>query len=140
MAKRKLRDILIQIKKIPELKKQGPHLPWKVEVLCIGEGAMRHINSIHRRKKMVTDVLSFPAAQFFFENGYLGDLVLCVPVLKRQAKFFKHTPQRELKILLVHGVLHLLGFDHEKNKKAAAIMARWESRLLGDTGLIERRV
>lgn len=70
---------------------------------------MQRLNKKFRGKNVPTDVLSFES-----QNPYsLGDLVLCVPVLKAQAKEWKHTLHSELALLLVHGILHLLGHDHE---------------------------
>ena len=63
-------------------------------------------------------------------EGQLGEVVICLPVLKRQARERGHSEVAELEILLVHGALHLLGFDHELGPKQAAAMARWEGKLL----------
>jgi probable rRNA maturation factor len=62
--------------------------------------------------------------------GYLGELVVALPVLKSQARELKHSPETELSVLLSHGILHLLGMDHEKGKKPAREQAAWEQRLL----------
>ncbi len=72
---------------------------------------MRRLNREWRKKDKPTDVLSFPSG----ERGFLGDLVIDVPYAARQARSRGHSLERELQILLVHGVLHLLGFDHEKD-------------------------
>ena len=93
---------------------------------------MRRLNRGYRKKDYATDVLSFPAPAIFRrEGGVLGELVLCTAVLKQQAREQGHSPARELDVLIVHGILHLLDFDHERGPKAAAEMARWEARLLG---------
>jgi rRNA maturation RNase YbeY len=68
----------------------------------------------------------------------LGDLVICTPVVLKQAKAFNHSWKKEIDLLLVHGLLHLLHFDHEKGKKEALEMAKWEKKLLGKKTLITR--
>jgi rRNA maturation RNase YbeY len=105
-------------------------MPWTAEVALVNKQTMLELNSTYRKKNYPTDVLSFPAPAPFVKQGMLGELILCLPVLKAQAKEVKHPPQSELDVLLVHGVLHLLGFDHERGLKEASAMARWEIRLL----------
>lgn len=91
-----------------------------------------------------TDVLSFPAPDVFYQQGFLGELVICGPVLERQAKELGHSVQTELDVLLIHGVIHLLGLDHERGENEAAEMARLEAFLMKSlgrktaSGLIER--
>jgi probable rRNA maturation factor len=71
---------------------------------------MRTLNRTWRGKDSPTDVLSFPSGE---PGGFLGDLVIDVPYAGRQARSRGHTLAREVQILLAHGVLHLLGYDHE---------------------------
>lgn len=78
----------------------------------------RKINLEFRGKDYATDVLSFDS----MDPSSLGELVLCPAVLKRQAKEHKLTYQQELGYMLLHGVLHLLGYDHETNDKDAREM------------------
>ena len=68
------------------------------------------LNRRYRHRRRATDVLSFPAAG---ANGYRGDVVLSVETARRQARRCRHSLGTELKFLLLHGVLHLLGYDHE---------------------------
>lgn len=76
------------------------------------------INKEFRGKDYATDVLSFES----MDPSSLGELVLCPEVLKRQAKEHRLTYRQELGYMLVHGVLHLLGYDHETNEKDAQEM------------------
>ena len=76
------------------------------------------LNAEFRGKDYATDVLSFDS----MEPDSLGELVLCPDVLKRQAKEHGLTYQQELGYMLLHGVLHLLGYDHETNEKDAKEM------------------
>ncbi|MCM2323999.1 MAG: rRNA maturation RNase YbeY [Oligoflexia bacterium] len=129
----------------PALRKLGPaSADWRAGVHLVSGAEMTRLNLMYRRKRYATDVLSFAAPEPFRGEGFLGDLVVCLPVLKRQAREMGHSPAEELRVLLAHGVLHLLGLDHETGDSEAARMRRWESRLLagprraGARGLIER--
>ncbi len=106
--------------------------PWIVDVIIVGSRRMQTLNRTWRNKDQPTDVLSFPSA-----FGILGSLAICNTVLVRQAKH--HTVRQELDVLLVHGILHLLGFDHELGFKEARVMRGWEQKLVGE-GLIGRFV
>jgi len=96
---------------------------------------MKKLNHAWRKKNYATDVLSFPAPEVFFELGNLGELVICLPVMKKQAREHKHPLEQELDVLLVHGILHLMGFDHELGPKEAKLMQKWENSLLRGEGL-----
>lgn len=80
-----------------------------LSLLFCGDRRMRSLNRLWRKKDRPTDVLSFPSG----EPGFLGDLVIDVPYAARQANARGHSETRELQILLAHGLLHLLGHDHE---------------------------
>lgn len=105
---------------------------------------MTRLNGRLRGKSYATDILSFEAPGPVRETGWLGELVICRPTLMRQAREHGHSPATELEILVIHGLLHLLGFDHEgqgpKAQRAAREMARHEGALLGraSKGLIGR--
>jgi rRNA maturation RNase YbeY len=81
-------------------------------VRFVGSRAMRLLNSTYRDIDGATDVLSFPG-ESTPEGRHLGDLAIAVPVARRQAKELGHSAERELRCLLLHGVLHCLGHDHE---------------------------
>ena len=86
---------------------------------------MRRLNRTYRGKDAPTDVLSFPG-QETPEGPHLGDVVIAVPVARRQAEAAGHSSERELRVLLLHGVLHCLGYDHETDD---GTMERLERRL-----------
>ena len=91
----------------------------EVGVVLVDEHEMREINREHRGRDEPTDVLSFPIDEEDELPGVdrmLGDVVICVPVLERQAREHDVAPGDELVDLLVHGVLHLLGYDHEADQ------------------------
>lgn len=75
------------------------------------------LNRKYRSRDEATDVLSFPCEAPFVKD-YLGDVVVCYPVAKKQAKAYEHSLRRELCFLFLHGLLHLAGYDHkEKNEE-----------------------
>ncbi len=89
---------------------------------------MRALNRQFRGKDVVTDVLSFPAES----RGFLGDIVIAAGVAKRQATAANHDIRTEIRVLALHGLLHLLGYDHDADDGK---MARAEARLRKKTGL-----
>ena len=97
--------------------------------LCDDEH-IRALNKEWRGKDSATDVLSFPADSFG-DVVVLGDCVISVDTARRQAAEVGHGLLDECRVLLVHGLLHLCGFDHEEGDAAAAEMARVEDELLG---------
>jgi rRNA maturation RNase YbeY len=115
-----------------------PDPAFGLDVTFVTRGKMKSLNRKFRGKDSATDVLSFPALEIFARQGHLGDLVICAPILEEQAKELGHSPKQELHVLLVHGLLHLLGYDHEKSTRESSEMAKWESQILGDVGLIHR--
>lgn len=129
-AEKKVNRILQAARGFSSLGRRGPRFQWKVEVQLVGKAVMTRLNQDYRGKQYPTDVLSFPNLAPFREAGLLGELVICLPVLKSQAKTLCHSPELELEVLLTHGILHLLGLDHEKSVRDAAAMARWEARIL----------
>ena len=102
-----------------------------------GDTALRALNRKYRHKDKATDVLSFPAAET--AEGVAGDLVISLETALLQARERGHTLEMEIKVLLLHGLLHLAGYDHEADN---GTMHRKEARLrreLGlNSGLIER--
>ncbi len=130
LAERKLNRILKAAQQFPTLAKLGPKVQWNVEFKLVNRPTMTRLNSSFRGKRYPTDILSFPAIAFFRETGLLGEMVICLPTLKEQAKSYHHEPELELDVLLVHGILHLLGFDHELGVREAGEMAKWESKIL----------
>lgn len=110
---------------------------FPVSVCMVGNVKMTKLNRKYRGKAHATDVLSFSAPKWVRAIGFLGELVISVPVLKRQAHDFGHSQALELDILLVHGLLHLLGWDHERSKREARLMADCERTCLKRLGVID---
>ena len=101
-------------------------------VRFVGTRAMRQLNARYRNIDRATDVLSFPGEETP-EGFHLGDLAIAVPVARRQASELGHAAERELRCLLLHGVLHCLGHDHdtddgEMDRLELELRARWVDR------------
>src|SRR4051812_4595615 len=138
-ADSRLKKLLPAARRISAIRRLGPKAAWSVSVKLTGSAAMKRLNATFRRKSYATDVLSFAAPEPFRSQGFLGELVICAPVLERQARELGHLPEYELDVLLAHGLLHLLGLDHERSRAEAKRMAALERRVLGlRQGLIDR--
>ena len=108
-----------------------------VSVLYTDDKAIRVLNRNWRGKDKPTNVLSFPAADMVLPRGEarpLGDIVLAHGVMAREAKEQDKTLRNHVAHLLVHGALHLLGYDHEDDSEADA-MERREKRILARLGI-----
>ncbi len=85
-----------------------------VSVAIVGHTRMRRLNRTYRGKDKVTDILSFAEDEALDgESGFLGDLVIDYEVIKRQAKRFAPSVRWELAFIVIHGTLHLLGYEDE---------------------------
>ncbi|MFH1671671.1 MAG: rRNA maturation RNase YbeY [Candidatus Portnoybacteria bacterium] len=124
----------------------------EISLAVVGDGRMRKLNKIYRGKNRVTDVLSFGDKKVipYLAKGFshlkkgedsgfieppdnisrLGEVVLCYPQAKKQAKRLGHSLEKELTTLLIHGILHLLGYKHEKDEKEAERMEEMEKGIL----------
>ena len=91
----------------------------------VGDRMMRRLNRDYRGRDTTTDVLSFPG-EVTAEGRHLGDIAVSVPAARRQADALGHSVSRELRVLLLHGVLHCMGYDHESD---GGEMLRIERRL-----------
>ena len=106
------------------------------DCLITTDAELRRLNRDFRGQDFATDVLSFR------ESGpgtRLGDLAISLPRARAQAREFGHQTEQEIQILMLHGVLHLLGMDHESdNGRMERAEKRWRARLGLPNGLIER--
>ena len=102
----------------------------------IGDRRMQRLNREYRQRDRTTDVLAFSTREAIIPNGLfcrtslLGDVVISLPTAIRQAKMAGRSVDEELAILLVHGVLHLCGYDHERSLREADRMSRQEEAVL----------
>jgi probable rRNA maturation factor len=109
-----------------------------VSVLLTNDDRVRELNRQFRRKNAATDVLSFPSMAWAGDSPRgagsrnAGDLAISLDTAGRQAEEFGHSLATEVKVLILHGALHLAGLDHEKD---AGEMVRLENRLRREFGL-----
>jgi probable rRNA maturation factor len=120
---------LLQILRLPNA---------ELSVLFLGDRAMRTLNRTWLGKDKTTDVLSFPLRRGKFlqiQPEMLGDIVISIPFAARQANAAGHSLAVEIERLLVHGLVHLLGYDHEQGRREANRMKRKEQLLLNRMSL-----
>ncbi len=138
------------------LKKVGLEDKAEISLAIVGDGRMRKLNKIYRGKNRITDVLSFENKSVipYLSKAFprlkkgektefiqppdgikrLGEIVICYPQAKKQAKRLGHSLEKELTFLLIHGILHLLGYEHEKEDKAKE-MEEMEGKVLSELKL-----
>jgi probable rRNA maturation factor len=119
--------------------RRAARLRGAVNVLLTSNRELRELNSRFRGKDKPTDVLSFPAV-LGLPNAFAGDVAISAEMAAHNARLLGHSPSEEIKILALHGMLHLAGYDHERDHGE---MARTEERLRKSlrlpAGLIDRR-
>jgi probable rRNA maturation factor len=126
-----------------------PRTHGEVAIALVSDARIRTLNQQFRHKDTPTDVLSFPAESRIPHPGsripdpasrsakvHLGDIVIATGVARRQARDAGHSYGTELRVLALHGLLHLLGYDHD-GKDDAGRMSRVETRLRRKHGLAE---
>ena len=112
-------------------------LAGEVDVLLTSDAEIKRLNKAFRNKNKPTDILSFPASTE--AEGLAGDLAISLETAARQAAEHRHTLRDELRILLLHGLLHLAGEDHETDSgQMAARETALRKQLRLRTTLIER--
>ena len=107
-----------------------------VSLVLVGDREIKKLNKKYRQRNEVTDILSFSnleGGELTMPKGenYLGEIIIGYEQAKRQARKQGHVVKRELLILLIHGVLHLLGYEHEGGGEQAEVMRKKEVELLG---------
>ena len=124
VSSRKLRKVAL---KVLELVEKGQA---ELSIALVGNAEIRKLNAKFRKKDYPTDVLSFPAGDELPTGvQLLGDIVISVEKAKEQAKERRRTLNEEMVTLLIHGIVHLLGYDHERSPKDARIMDRLEKKI-----------
>lgn len=118
----------------------------EISVLLVDNATIRELNRDYRAKDAPTDVLSFPLEEEREDEAepaviggpsarMLGDIVISVEKAVEQATEYGHSVERELAFLAIHGLLHLLGHDHEKGETAKQAMRAEEKRILAALGI-----
>ena len=117
-----------------------------MSVSLVGDRRMRRLNRRYRQKDRSTDVLAFAFREaraphrFNRSAAHLGDVVIALPTAQRQAKAAERSLEEEIVALLIHGVLHLCGYDHERGQNEALRMQRKERQVRRRLGRIARFV
>lgn len=127
-----INDLTGKVKELKQIKNQAKSilsylkLPSSTEVSIsfIDDGYMRELNLKYRDNNRTTDVLSFPQ-----EGELLGDILISVDKATAQSEELGHTFEQEVRRLVVHGILHLLGYDHKKLQEAR-LMEEKEKEIL----------
>ena len=102
----------------------------ELSLVLIGNLEMKKLNARYRKKDYTTDVLSFPVEGIVLkETRLLGDVVVSVEKAAEQARAHGHSSEQELVTLLIHGIVHLIGYDHERSAREARAMRRVEKRI-----------
>jgi probable rRNA maturation factor len=103
------------------------NLDFEVSISIVGDKEIRDLNKTYRNKDNVTDVLSFPMYEDEdSEPVLLGDIIICAKRAKEQSQYYNHSFEREMCYLTVHGMLHLLGYDHMDDEEKAEMRKREE--------------
>ena len=107
-------------------------------IIFVDDDEIHKINKNYRNVDRVTDVISFAFEDsndlVYNDFRMLGDIYICIPQMKRQAKEYGHSEKRELSFLTVHGLLHLLGYDH-MNEEDEKIMFGLQELILNDQNI-----
>ncbi|GAC1659212.1 MAG: hypothetical protein NVS9B1_20900 [Candidatus Dormibacteraceae bacterium] len=127
-----VRGYLLAAVALMEVGARLPGADWTLTVRLCGDREIRVANQRFRGEDHATDVLSFPSGETG-PGAYIGDLLISWPATLRQAAEHGHPPQSELALLCVHGLLHLLGWDHA-NPAEEAEMGRLTRAALSVAG------
>lgn len=115
----------LMVKQLRQQRVKGLSAQLELTLVFLGKPEARRLNKQFRGKNYPTDVLSFAP----IEPKSLGELVLCPEVLKAQAREQGHAYRNELIYMVLHGVLHLLGYDHERNDREAKKMFKLQEEV-----------
>lgn len=102
--------------------------PKCASLILVDLDTIHEMNRTYRNKDYPTDVLSFPADDED-EEDYLGDIFICIEKVREQAASYGHSEQREFAFLLVHGLLHLQGYDHLTESEEKVMFTKQEEIL-----------
>jgi len=111
----------------------------ELSIALVGQGRIKELNKRYRGKNRATDVLSFPESKVFLDKfkvgpiqktPSLGEIVICLREVKKNAKTFGLTFEKELATCLIHGILHLLGYNHESSEEKEKKMKKKQNHYL----------
>jgi rRNA maturation RNase YbeY len=105
----------------------------EVAIIFVNDRRIQKYNRDYRHKDRPTDVLSFPMLEGVggdLHPQFLGDVMISLQMVEKEARLYQRSPARQLLILLIHGLLHLIGYDHERSPQEAKRMNRREKYIL----------
>jgi len=112
-------------------------ITYGLSIHLVGEAKIKSLNKKYRNKNKATDVLSFPLNNSKISKKYkyydtidLGDIFISLPVAKKESKLSKISVKHQLMVLVIHGFLHLFGYDHEKSEKENKKMFYLQNKIL----------
>lgn len=125
-AEEKIKAVVKRAEKIE------PKIKGEVEINVVNDVFIKNINKQYRGRNKVTDVLSFAWSETRAVSGTknLGQIFICLPRIKRQAKEYGVEVREEFARMLAHGLLHLVGYDHEKGEKEEKIMSTKQEKIV----------
>ena len=106
---------------------------YYLSVALVGLSRIKKLNKKYLNRDYGTDVLAFPETDKFPGINNLGEIIICLQMVKKNAKRINTSFKEELARVLIHGILHLLGYDHEKSDKGAKVMEKKENYYLKKT-------
>ncbi len=123
-------NFLVRIAQIV-LQQEKSSVKAGVSIVLSGENFIKKLNYKYRGKNRVTDVLAFSLGKASFPllkegEDDLGEVVICLSEVKKNAKKFQTASEKELARVVIHGILHLLGYDHEQSEQEAMVMEEKE--------------
>ena len=127
-----------KLKKITQLVEENTSLDerkkWFLNLILVDEAESQQLNKQYRQKNYPADVLTFPFACLYQEKlnncDNLGDIFLCYPIVKKQVHEFQVSFKEEICLIFTHGMLHLLGYDHQKEVEKKTMFALQEKILI----------
>lgn len=126
------------LSRFTETARKAVRLKGEVSILLTSSGVMRRLNRCFRGKDQPTDVISFPAIQEVAAD-FAGDLAISIDIARTNARRLGHSADEEVRVLILHGLLHLAGYDHENDRGEMAKKELALRRKLGlSTNLIAR--
>lgn len=114
------------LSKLEKIVQKDFRVKKQISIALVLPKEIKELNRVYRKKDKVTDVLSFSLDS----KDILGEIIICLTQAKKQAHEKKNTIKSELQLLTVHGILHLLGYDHEKSDKEFLRQSKMEQKVL----------
>ena len=117
LSKIELRKFVRRAVRAVERADAAPFRPTEVSIVLVGDKKMASLNRVYRRKNKTTDILTFGADPEEADTSRpLGELVISVDQASRQARELRHSLATEIRYLVLHGILHAFGYDHERDE------------------------